>query len=231
MSYSPIEALILFLISMAVIMIIVWPERGLWFRFKRAMRNNQRILMEDALKEIYESERNQQAYSVKSLAGSLTISVDQMTSVLHDLNELKLIEYVENVFRLSESGNEYALRIIRNHRLWEKYLAEKTGVPETSWHVEADKLEHDSSDDQMNEINQILGYPRYDPHGDPIPTETGELPPNEGIVLNEYQKSIPAVIIHIEDEPKSIYKEIIDKNINIGYDGFTPIGKRRYNHH
>ena len=71
----------------------------------------------------------------------------------------------------------------------------------------------------LNEINQILGYPRYDPHGDPIPTETGELPPNEGIVLNEYQKSVPAVIIHIEDEPKSIYKEIIDKNINEGFKG------------
>ena len=216
MSYNPIEALILFLLGTFLFLLTVWPEWGLWFRLKRIMRNNKRIMMEDALKEMYECERNKQEYSVKSLAGSLAISSDQMTVVLKRLTELHLIEYIAKGFRLSESGREYALRIIRIHRLWEQYLAEKTGVPEISWHDEADKLEHDSSSDQMNEINHILGYPRYDPQGDPIPTESGELPPSEGIVLTDYTKSIPAVIIHIEDEPKSTYEEIINKNIHIG---------------
>ncbi len=216
MSYNPIEALIFFLIGSFLFLLIVWPEWGLWFRLRKIMRNNKRIMMEDALKEMYECERNEQEYSIKSLAGSLAISSDQMAVVLKRLSELHLTEYIAKGFRLSESGREYALRIIRIHRLWEQYLAEKTGVPEISWHTEADKLEHDSSEDQMNEINHILGYPRYDPHGDPIPTESGELPPSEGVVLTNYTKSIPAVIIHIEDEPKSIYEEIINKNIHIG---------------
>ncbi len=216
MSYNPIEALILFLLGTFLFLLIVWPEWGIWFRLKRVMRNNKRIMMEDALKEMYECERNRQEYSVKSLAGSLAISSDQMTVVLKRLTELHLIEYIAKGFRLSEYGREYALRIIRIHRLWEQYLAEKTGVPEISWHNEADKLEHDSSEDQMNEINHILGYPRYDPHGDPIPTESGALPPSDGIVLTDYTKNIPAAIIHIEDEPKSIYEEIINQNIHIG---------------
>ena len=139
-----------------------------------------------------------------------------MTAVLNRLHELKLIEYHANGFYLTDPGQEYALKVIRIHRLWEQYLAEKTGLPEISWHNEADKLEHKSSDAQMDKINHILGYPRYDPHGDPIPTESGELPPKVGVILNDYTKQTPAKIIHIEDEPKSVYEEIVNQNISIG---------------
>ena len=69
MNYNPIEALLIFSGLLGLVMLIVWPEHGLWFRFKRTMQNHKRILMEDALKEIYESERNGQDYSIKSLAG------------------------------------------------------------------------------------------------------------------------------------------------------------------
>jgi DtxR family transcriptional regulator, Mn-dependent transcriptional regulator len=216
MNYDPLNALMIFIAGMIIILIIVWPEWGLWFRFKRSMKNNKRIMMEDALKEIYEGERNEQDSTVKSLAGSLAVSSDQITSVLKLLSEMELIKFVEKGFRLTDSGREYALRVIRIHRLWEQYFAEKTGVPEASWHNEADKKEHETNEEQMNEINHLLGYPKYDPHGDPIPTETGELPPSEGISLTDYRESHPAVIIHIEDEPKSIYSEIINSNINIG---------------
>jgi len=216
MSYDPLNALMIFIVGIIIFLIIIWPEWGLWYRLKKSMRNNKRIMMEDALKEIYESERNEQDSTVKSLAGSLSVSSDQITVVLKLLTDMELIKLVEKGFRLTESGREYALRVIRIHRLWEQFFAEKTGVPEVAWHNEADKKEHESNEDQMNEINHLLGYPKYDPHGDPIPTETGELPPSEGVALTDYRQSHPAVIIHIEDEPKSIYSEIINSNINIG---------------
>jgi len=216
MSYDPLNALMIFIAVIIIFLIIIWPEWGLWYRLIKSLKNNKRIMMEDALKEIYESERNEQESTVKSLAGSLAVSSDQITAVLKLLSEMELIMFVERGFRLTESGREYALRVIRIHRLWEQYFAEKTGVPEVAWHNEADKKEHESNEDQMNEINHLLGYPKYDPHGDPIPTETGELPPSEGVALTDYRQSHPAVIIHIEDEPKSIYSEIINSNINIG---------------
>lgn len=216
MIYDPLNALLIFLASIIIFLIIIWPDWGLWYRLRKSMKNNKRIMMEDALKEIYESERNEEDSTVKSLAGSLSVSSDQVTVVLKLLSEMELIKFVDKGFRLTESGREYALRVIRIHRLWEQFFAEKTGVPEDSWHNEADKKEHESNEDQMNEINHILGYPRYDPHGDPIPTEKGELPPSEGMALTDYRQNHPAVIIHIEDEPSSIYSEIINSNINIG---------------
>jgi DtxR family Mn-dependent transcriptional regulator len=216
MNYDPLNALTIFIFSVIIFLVIVWPHWGLWYRLKKSMGNNKRIMMEDTLKEIYEGERNEQDSTVKHLAGTLAVSSDQITSILKLLSDMELITFVDTGFRLTDSGREYALRVIRTHRLWEQYFAEKTGVPEESWHYEADKKEHESNEDQMNEINHLLGYPRYDPHGDPIPTETGELPPSQGVALTDYRQNNPAVIVHIEDQPKSIYSEIINSNINIG---------------
>jgi DtxR family Mn-dependent transcriptional regulator len=216
MSYDPVNALLLFSVAIVLILIIIWPEWGLWHRLKKSMQNNRRIIMEDALKEIYECERNDQEVSIKSLAGSMSVSSDQVAGVIKRLSDLNLITFTDRGFSLTDSGRDYALRIIRIHRLWEQYLAEKTGIPEVAWHNEADKREHESSQDQINEMNHILGYPRYDPHGDPIPTEKGDMPPSEGQALNDYDQKFPAVIIHIEDEPKSIYSEIVNSGISMG---------------
>jgi DtxR family Mn-dependent transcriptional regulator len=65
-------------------------------------------------------------------------------------------------------------------------------------------------------MSRVLGYPRYDPHGDPIPTKTGELPVKKGITLNALDENTTAEVIHVEDEPKSIYADIIDRNIHPG---------------
>ena len=75
--------------------------------------------------------------------------------------------------RLTSEGKAGALRIIRVHRLWEHYLAEETGHAADSWHREAEDREHSISATEADELDELMGFPVYDPHGDPIPTDTG----------------------------------------------------------
>jgi len=180
------------------------------------LQNNQRIMIEDALKFIFDCEHSREVATIKNIAGTLAVGADQTTEIIKRLRELKLITFDGIKIQLSPSGKEYALRIIRVHRLWEQYLSERTGVPENAWHNEADIIEHSVTDDQVNEIDHMLGYPRYDPHGDPIPTVNGEMPSIEGRSLNDFAPGKAVVITHIEDEPKSIYTDLITKNISLG---------------
>ncbi len=79
-------------------------------------------------------------------------------------------------FVLTDQGREYALHIVRTHRLLERYLADRTGVLPEDWHGEAERREHKLSPEDRESLAARLGHPLYDPHGDPIPTAAGELP-------------------------------------------------------
>lgn len=216
MEYDPLTALSVFVLLTVVLMVIMWPEKGIWSRIKRVMRNNERILLEDALKYIHDCERSQRAPSITNIAGTLAINSDQATQLIGRLKELNLVEMTEQGFVLTAAGKESALRIVRIHRLYEQYLAEKSGLPESVWHKEADRLEHHVTDDKISEIDHMLGYPRFDPHGDPIPTQSGDLPPSEGILLTGLGLKKTGIVSHIEDEPKTIYSEIVGKMVHVG---------------
>jgi DtxR family Mn-dependent transcriptional regulator len=209
-------ALVAFLTLLAIFLLIIWPEKGLVAKWKQAKRSNRRILMEDALKHIYECEHNSLSSTFQSLAGALSIKPDKVAKLLVSLESLKLITRDDIDIKLTLEGRAYALRIIRIHRLWERYLAEETSLPETVWHSEAEIQEHKFTDEQANEISRRLGYPRYDPHGDPIPTSAGDLPPSEGVPLTRLSAGQIAKVIHIEDEPEYIYKKIVSKGIHLG---------------
>ena len=85
---------------------------------------------------------------------------------------------------LTEEGRLYALQVIRTHRLWEHYLAHETGVAEREWHARADRVEHQLSPAEVDALSARLGHPVFDPHGDPIPTASGEVRGLEGQPLN-----------------------------------------------
>ena len=129
---------------------------------------------------------------------------------------LGLLKISGQGFQLTTEGRNYALRIVRVHRLWERYLAEETGVPETDWHQQAEIKEHLFTEEEANKISRKLGYPRYDPHGDPIPTASGDLPPHKGKALMDFSNGDRVQVIQIEDEPPAVYAEIIDKGIYLG---------------
>jgi DtxR family Mn-dependent transcriptional regulator len=176
-----------------------------------------RVLREDALKHIHQCEIHNDKPSVKSLAGALDISANQVAEVIEDLQSHELLQIDGTDFRLTPAGRDYALRIIRAHRLYERYLAEETGFEESEWHTRAHELEHRLSPEDVEALALRLGNPTHDPHGDPIPTADGVLVyPHERIPLTNLVPNTPGRIIHLEDEPEMVYAQLVAEGLHIG---------------
>lgn len=213
---DPVTALIIFVFFLAALSVIFWPEKGIIARWRWSKKASKKVLLEDALKHIYKCEEENTTCTYTSLAGALSREPNQIKPILDRLQSLDLLTFDNQGFQLTPNGKTYALRIIRIHRLWERYLAEETGVPETSWHSQAEIKEHKFSEEEANSISRKLGYPRYDPHGDPIPTASGDLPKDKGRPLTEFDEKDIVRVTEIEDEPPTVYAEIIEKGIHLG---------------
>jgi DtxR family Mn-dependent transcriptional regulator len=118
--------------------------------------------------------------------------------------------------RLTPEGRTWALHVIRAHRLWERHLAEETGVRQEDWHDHAERREHTMSPEEADALAARMGHPRYDPHGDPIPTAEGELPPSQGQPLTELRAGKRGTIVHVEDEPREIYAQLVAEELHPG---------------
>lgn len=206
------EHIITLLIGMAILGLptwVFWPERGLIAKWRKARLNSERVLIEDALKYLYDCEYKGIKCGVQSVAGRLNISADHATEIIVNLEHLHLVTREDAYLHLTESGTAYALKIIRIHRIWERYLADHTGVHETSWHKEADFKEHFMSIEEANTLAASIGNPVFDPHGDPIPTEKGEIPNLSGQSMVNFKVGDHLLIEHIEDEPPAIYAQLV----------------------
>lgn len=211
MSYS-VNPVVALLIGMAVLLIsglIFWPKKGLISLLTRFRLINQRVSLEDALKFLFDCEYKNIFCGLNSMAGRLNISVDKATKLLDHLRSIGLIQFHDDTFSLTDAGRSYALRIIRVHRIWEKYLADETGIGQTEWHGAADQKEHQLSAEAADLLAAQMGNPVYDPHGDPIPSSIGEIPAHNGQPLCLLKKGDMARIVHIEDEPHGIYEQLV----------------------
>ena len=213
---DPFIALVTGLGIVVILLYIFWPKKGLIARWKIAKSNTERVLIEDALKHLYNSEYNRTHCSLNSIAGSLNISADKAAELVQRLEELGLLNSIDNELKLTSDGREYALKIIRIHRLWEKYLADETSVGEEDWHLNAEEIEHSMTLAEADELAAKIGNPVYDPHGDPIPTAAGDLPALKGKSLNTLKEGEFAQIIHIEDEPQHIYSQLVAEGLYPG---------------
>lgn len=169
----------------------------------------QRILVEDALKHLHDCEYNLQTTSAQSLAGAVGIDLDRAVQALARLVTCGLVALQDGRYRLTNAGRDYARQVIRAHRLYETYLAEQTGVNEKLWHQHAEQMEHSLSGESVARIARELGEPRFDPHGDPIPTALGELPPQQGVPLLTRPAGWEGQISHVEDEPPNGYAQVV----------------------
>ena len=134
--------------------------------------------MEDYLKTIYQLATGGSPVTTSQVAGAMSCRPASVTNMVKRLSDLKLVEYQRyKGVRLTPAGTRVALEIIRHHRLLELYLSEVLGYTWDKVHEEADILEHVISEEFEEKIDQALGYPRKDPHGDPIPTKKGEVDP------------------------------------------------------
>ena len=163
--------------------VLAWPRVGVAPRLLRLARLDERVRLEDALKHVFTCQQSGQMSSLESLAGRLEVSTGQAASLLSRLAEMGLVQMEGDGPTLTTDGAQTAVRIVRTHRLWERYLADRTGVPPVEWHDQAERMEHTLSAEDADRLESRLGHPSWDPHGDPIPTSDGEIPPVPGIGL------------------------------------------------
>lgn len=175
---------------------------------------DEQTLIQHALKFLSECEYDRRDVSPEMIAEKLLISPEQIEQLLQNLRTADLVETDRMV--LTASGREYALHVLQAHRLYETFLAKKTGLPESVWHKLADQREHELSESDVKKLAEELGYPRFDPHGDPIPTATGEMPAKRGRSLVTYPTGWTGRVVHIEDEPSHLYSRISQAGITTG---------------
>ena len=132
--------------------------------------------VEDYLKAIYRLSRGTQPASTSEIAELLGLSAPSVSGMIRRLSEQGLLEHVPyRGVQLTAAGRKIALRMVRRHRLIEAYLVEFLGYSWDTVHDEAERLEHAVSDALIERMARALGNPRFDPHGDPIPSPDGSI--------------------------------------------------------
>ncbi len=213
---DPALALAVFAALTLVAVALLWPKLGLVPRLRRMSHLSERVLLEDALKHIYMRERMGGEPSLESLAGRLEVSVGRAAALLARLGESGMVRNGPTGPELTDSGRSSALRLVRTHRLWERYLADRTGVPAGEWHEEAERMEHALTEEEAERLAARLGHPAWDPHGDPIPTPGGELPAVRSLSLAGAEAGSTVEVVHLEDEPRELYEALRSDGFDLG---------------
>jgi DtxR family Mn-dependent transcriptional regulator len=156
--------------------------------------------IQDYLKEIYKLSAGGGRASTSAIADRLGVAQPSVTAMLKKLSALGLAEHEPyRGVALSDKGERVALEVIRHHRLLEQYLAETLGLSIDAVHEEADRLEHALSEELEARIDESLGYPTHDPHGDPIPDAELRLEPSSLIPLSSLEPGEEATIRRVPD--------------------------------
>jgi len=213
---DPAGALLAFAALVLGGIIVLWPRTGIVARIRRLTRMTERVRTEDAVKYLFHAGGEGEIVRTEALAGALGLRPARAREVLTTLVARGLVRTEGAGFRLTEPGRRDALRLVRAHRLLERYLADHTGVAPAEWHELAEEAEHDLSPAEAEALAQRLGDPRFDPHGDPIPTAAGELPTEPLILLGRLEAGAPGTVVHIEDEPTEAFVALERAGIALG---------------
>ena len=172
---------------------------------------------ENYIKTIFHLQRGDGTVSTNDLARELRTKPASVTDMIKKLKVKKLIHYeAYQGVRLSSEGKKLALNIIRRHRLWEFFLAEKLKFTWDEVHEVAEHLEHVSNKKLIDKLDEFLGFPKVDPHGDPIPDQEGRIESSRQVSLLDLPLQKPAVVSHVSDQSSEILELLKHKNIGIG---------------
>ena len=214
---DPLLSLSIFCVTLGAVAALFWPKKGILPRLQRLTSLDERTRLEDAIKHLYTCHSANRQTSLERLAGQLETSRDHAAALLSRLTAMGLVSADIHGLTLTEEGLLSALRLVRTHRMWERYLADRTGIPATEWHDEAERMEHTLSPAEVAALDTQLGHPPWDPHGAPIPTAAGDVPPNRGISLVASEPGRTVEIIHLEDEPREIYDALLNDGLSLGH--------------
>lgn len=172
--------------------------------------------VEDYLKHLYLQQQQQPDALVPlgRLALALRVTPGTVTSMVKALAGAGLVEYEPRTgVSLTPGGEQLALHVLRRHRLVELLLVQVLGLDWSEVHPEAEELEHVISDKVLDKIDALLGHPRVDPHGDPIPTATGQIPQLRLHRLSESRQGQHLRIARIEDQEEGFLRFAAEKGL------------------
>ncbi|RMH69748.1 MAG: metal-dependent transcriptional regulator [Gemmatimonadetes bacterium] len=156
--------------------------------------------MEDYLKHIYQLQEHTDQVTTSAIAQRMDVSAASVTDMIKKLSERGYLHYTPyRGVELTPEGRGLALNVLRKHRLWEVFLVEYLDFPLHQVHEEAEDLEHLPSTELVQRLDKLLGYPRIDPHGDPIPTADGTIEDQHGRLLAHAQPGQSARIVRVSD--------------------------------
>ena len=203
---------VVFLVLLAAL-VAVWV--GFRVQRQRATSRGRRHL-EDALKHLFEQEYRGRRGTLSSLAGVLHLSDPKVVGLVGRMQAQGLVTSHGAEFRLTSEGEKLALQIVRAHRLLERYFADEARLPLRRVHAAAERREHSMSAADVDRLSAALGHPSVDPHGDPIPTREGEMPPATGTPATAWERNEPGRIVHLEDEPEISFAQIVAEGLRVG---------------
>jgi DtxR family Mn-dependent transcriptional regulator len=173
---------------------------------------------ENYLKAIFKlSSKENDGVSTNSIAEELNTKASSVTDMIKKLSDKKLVNYKKyQGVNLTKKGKDIAVSIIRNHRLWEVFLVEKLNFKWDEVHDLAEDLEHINSKKLTNQLDEFLEFPKYDPHGDPIPDKDGNLFDHKDITLADLNLSDKGIVVGVKEHSKSYLNYLESINLVLG---------------
>lgn len=172
---------------------------------------------ENYLKAIYALTLNSPGASTNQLAEFLNTKASSVTDMAKRLSEKGYVHYTKyKGLSLSRAGKDIALATIRKHRLWEVFLVEKLGFKWDEVHEIAEQLEHIQSETLTNKLDEFLGCPKFDPHGDPIPDRYGLITARSTKLLCDVQPLERSVIVGVKDSSPAFLKYLEAQQLLLG---------------
>lgn len=172
---------------------------------------------ENYLKTIYLLQQKIGKVSLTDISKALEISPASTNNMIQKLKKLKLVEQEKyQPVKLTTQGESNATSIIRKHRLSEMYLTEIMGIGWESVHTIAEEMEHIDSTILFDRMDELLNYPKFDPHGSPIPDKEGKFAKTEFKLLSEMNSGDLVQLVGIEESSKELLQLLNLKNIKLG---------------
>ena len=163
------------------------------------------------------SQKTDNGVSTNSIAESLETKASSVTDMIKKLSDKKLVNYKKyQGVNLTKEGKDIAVSIIRNHRLWEVFLVEKLNFKWDEVHDLAEDLEHINSKKLTNQLDAFLEYPKYDPHGDPIPDKDGNIHRHLDITLADLKTYDKGIVVGVKEHSKSYLNYLETINLVLG---------------
>ena len=173
---------------------------------------------ENYLKVIYHlSNLSPKGVNTNAIAAMLDTKASSVTDMLKKLSEKDWIHYQKyQGVSLTDKGKFNAKVIVRKHRLWEVFLVEKLGFAWDEVHEVAEELEHIQSEKLINQLDQFLNFPSFDPHGDPIPNAKGEIKKIEKQLVSEIEVGKTITCVGVKDSSVDFLQYLNKQNISLG---------------